>query len=244
MLDLTLSKFQIDAEYPVSDTASTIEEGAFLTGVMEDGKFKVAPCAGAAGEVFAGIAWGYFTSPTTAPMTETGKVDSSAYTFVMSQLPTAATAVRVYKGVVDPITGTVTAGSPITVSAATTAPASGTVNIAGNTLTFNADMAGQPVLITYRYALTAQQAASYVGDGITQTLGADVSGTIGVIERGRIFTSNFDTSVDWTAASPKITLAAGGFITIGGTGTAINGRIYALPTAESPFLGIQFDSVG
>lgn len=240
-LDLGLNKQVINGEYPVSVTSGTIEEGMALISIMENGQSVVLPGAGTANVGrFAGVAWGYFTIPTTAPIVDTGKVDATAYTFVLSQVPAAAGELQVYLGQMNTTTGLI---EPVTLLAsATSAPSASQYVLSGNTLTLNSANAGAYIYAVYRYNLTAQQAASLVGDGIPPTLPAAVTGTIGVIKRGRVYTNNFDTTVDWTTNPTNITVGANGQFTIGGSGPAVNGFVYSLPNADSAFLGIEFDA--
>jgi hypothetical protein len=240
MLSEAFSKFQITAEYPISVTAGTFEEGNFLEGILENGVFVVRPSTGTSGPVFAGVAWGYFSTPATAPIVDLLTVDASAYTAVLSQVPTSTGAIQVYLAVLNTANNEYEPGTVFTQIGS--APLTTQYTISGNTLTFNSANGGVKVYALYRYNLTVQQAEALVGDVISIAAPA-VTNSIGIIERGKIFTSCFDTSIDWTTNPATIKLGASGNITVGGSGATINARVYALPTADVPFLGVQFDTI-
>ena len=103
--------------------------------------------------------------------------------------------------------------------------------------------AGMKVKVVYRYALTNIQARAMMGDAQPGGPAGAIVGQCGLAKRGVIYTSCFDTSVNWAAAT-AIKLAEGGFVTDqSGTGTALAGAyVVKVPTAEIPFLGIEFSA--
>lgn len=246
MLDNSYSRIQINAELPLSDVTLPVEEGMALQYVVENGVNKVTRATGAAtSNLFAGVAMSYFRSPTQAPAVDVLTVDPTTYTVTLSQTPTAAAAILV-KNVFIPTSGNTSpiGGSTVyTYDTGAVAPASGhyIVSAGLTTLTFNANSAGQQVYVVYLYALTAQQAAALVGDGILATQASDVTGTIGVIQRGIVYTSNYDPVQDWGATDiNNITIAAGGIFTRGGTGAPCpRVLVHTVPTGDQPFLGLM-----
>lgn len=101
---------------------------------------------------------------------------------------------------------------------------------------------GDSVTVTYKYQLTVVQARAVFGDVQPGGYSGAYIGQIGVVKRGQLYTSEFNASVDWSAAT-AIKLAPNGQITDqSGTGAVINGFVFALPTQEVPFLGIEFSA--
>lgn len=102
--------------------------------------------------------------------------------------------------------------------------------------------AGNTVRITYKYALSAVQARSLQGDVQPGGYAGEYVGQIGLVKRGAIFTSEFDSAVDWSKAT-EIRLAPNGQITDqNGTGATIKGYVIAVPNTETPFLGLEFSA--
>lgn len=110
--------------------------------------------------------------------------------------------------------------------------------------TIEADMrTGMKVKVVYRYALTNIQARAMMGDAQPGGPAGAIVGQCGLAKRGIIYTSCFDTSVNWAEAT-GIKLDSGGFVTDqSGEGTALTGAyVVKVPTAEIPFLGIEFSA--
>jgi hypothetical protein len=122
----------------------------------------------------------------------------------------------------------------------TTGLAIASPTIVGKTIT--GLTAGNTVRVTYHYALSAVQARTLQGDVQPGGYAGSYVGQVGLIKRGVIFTSEFNASVNWAAAT-GITLAANGKISDQtGTGAIINGYVVAVPSQETPFLGIEFSA--
>lgn len=103
--------------------------------------------------------------------------------------------------------------------------------------------AGMKVKVVYRYALTNIQARAMMGDAQPGGPAGAIVGQCGLAKRGIIYTSCFDTSVNWAAAT-TIKLDSGGFVTDqSGKGNTLAGAyVVKVPTAEIPFLGIEFSA--
>lgn len=116
------------------------------------------------------------------------------------------------------------------------------LTVTGKTITA-AMTEGMKVKVVYRYALTNIQARAMMGDAQPGGPAGAIVGQCGLAKRGVIYTSCFDTSVNWAAAT-AIKLAKGGFVTDQfGEGTALAGAyVVKVPTAEIPFLGIEFSA--
>lgn len=103
--------------------------------------------------------------------------------------------------------------------------------------------AGDDVVVTYKYQLSVVQARSLQGDVQPGGYSGAYIGQIGCIKRGLIYTSEFDASKNWAAAT-SVKAAAGGQVTDQtGTGIALNAQIIAVPSSEVAFLGLEFSAV-
>jgi len=103
--------------------------------------------------------------------------------------------------------------------------------------------AGDEVVVTYKYALSVVQARSLQGDVQPGGYSGAYIGQIGLIKRGIIYTSEFDASVDWNAAT-GVKAAAGGQVTNqAGSGIALTAQIISAPSSEVTFLGLEFSAV-
>jgi hypothetical protein len=102
---------------------------------------------------------------------------------------------------------------------------------------------GDEVHVTYKYAMSVVQARSRQGDVQPGGYSGAYIGQIGLLKRGLVYTSEFDASKNWAAAT-SVTAAAGGLVSDQtGTGIAIPAQIVALPTTEVTFLGLEFSAI-
>jgi hypothetical protein len=103
--------------------------------------------------------------------------------------------------------------------------------------------AGDQVVVTYKYALSVVQARSLQGDVQPGGYSGAYIGQIGLLKRGMIYTSEFDASKNWAAAT-AVKLAAGGQLTDQtGSGNVVPCQIIAVPNAEVTYLGLEFSAV-
>ncbi len=103
--------------------------------------------------------------------------------------------------------------------------------------------AGNVVVVTYKYALTVVQARSIQGDVQPGGYSGAYIGQIGLAKRGIIYTSEFDASKNWLAAT-AVKAAAGGQVTDqSGSGIALPAQIVAVPSTEVTYLGLEFSAV-
>jgi hypothetical protein len=230
MLELSFSRIQLSMEIPLSANSAALDEGTALEYVMNpngNGQNVVQAGTGTANAVHAGAALSVFTRPSTMVYVDVLPVGTNPYTVVLSQTPTAATVVTVTIG-----------GVAYTYGAGT--PGATGFQVNGNVLTFNSAASGLTATVTYRYNITVAQAEMFVGDGVAGGYSPSaVTGTIGVIQRGVIFTSDFDTSKYCGAGNvSNITVGAGGLYTVGGAGAPVVGTVIQIPTGDIPFLGL------
>jgi hypothetical protein len=213
------------AEKPLAAGAAITALGQALVYKMENGRQVVDLSAGAAGEVFAGF--------------------SNAQTSATPVTPTSAVKVET---LVVPASGvltvgkTVLAGTVLVTNAATAAPVA-VVTAVGTAVDVAAASAGLTVRVVYRYALTAAEARSMVGDVQPGGYSGNSYGLAGVAQQGVIYTDVFDSSKNFAAAT-AIKLAAGGVLTDQtGAGVAISATVVQVPTTDYPFLGVQYNGL-
>ena len=220
MFYLPLSKIVDSSEATLAPGAVVQAEGQALVrqpGATFEG---VMPSTGAAGEIFCGFA---VAGVSAAPFPEgyTNKVEH----FVV------------------PASGKVSlqlapvAGQFMVTVVETNAPAAG-AKLVGKVI--EGLTAGVEVKVVYKYALSVVQARALYGDVQPGGYAGAQVGQIGQFKRGVIYTSEFDATVDWAAAT-EIKLAANGQLTDqSSTGEKINAVVVALPNMDVPYLGIEF----
>jgi len=221
------------SEVAVDPAASITTEGMALVSNLINGIQHVSPSTGVAGEQFAGFSYGETVIPNTAPAVFSA---IAAATQVLPHAPVGGTQVRITAN-----------GTPLTAAAApagggAATAAAGTFVLAGQTLTLNAAEVGQTLVVTYRYALTAQQAQMLYGDGVVGQSAAALLHSTGVIKQGTVYTDQYDVTADYTAGA-QLRLAPNGMITTAaGTGVALTGMtVVEVPSAVQPMLGVSLN---
>lgn len=212
------------SEAILAEGAQVTQEGQAMVAVPGKG---ISPSTGNKNEIFAGFAMNQLCGiPVLEPYgiaVEEFLVDSSAKVTVQFA----------------PISNSV-ALINLETNAAITSPI-----VTGKTIaaTDNKMTMGMKVKVVYRYALTNIQARAMMGDAQPGGPAGAIVGQCGLAKRGVIYTSCFDTSVNWAAAT-AIKLAEGGFVTDqSGQGPTLAGAyVVKVPTAEIPFLGIEFSA--
>jgi hypothetical protein len=221
------------AGQPIYSLAPAIEEGMPLCGIMEAGLLKATILsAPASTDIFQGIAYNYYTSPTQLIAVETITVPAAPgpYTVTLSNTPIAGTTDMLVKD------------ANAQVYAFNGAHGANQYALSAAIATFDSSAAGAVVSFTYAYAPTVQQTQALFGDGVAgHTTAAAVTGTIGLIRRGLVYTTNFDPVVDYST-NPVLKVSANGIIGLAGSGPTIPGYIYEIPSADSPYLGINFSA--
>ena len=241
MLQLSMCRIQTMIDLPLNNLAvnnsngNYVEEGSALQYQEYNGYAAVTPSTGTAGYNFAGVAWGFFMRPSSAVFVDVLTVPTvSPYTVTLSQSPNNLSAITV-------AVGTAPSNNATLYTQTSGTPTGNEYSIGGLTnqvLTFPSTSAGMSFVVTYSYNLTVLQAQSFTGDGYIANPPSNVTNSIGVIQKGIIFTSKFDTSVYWGNVS-SVNLGPNGIFTSGGSGPAVNAIVYALPNTEVPYLGLN-----
>jgi len=233
MFNLTTSYFNDIKERAVLAGASITEEAMALV-YADDGAGGVAvqPSTGAAGEQFAGFAITDALKVVTEAYQETSRVPAVApFTLQLKNLNILTpTFVRVYDS---------TAAAVLPDAGG--APAAGQSWTQSNGLvTFNAAEAGNSVVITYRYTLTAAQIQDKYHGRCVNNTAQDYFSTVSVgCDDGEIFTSLFDTSQAYVAGVTNIRLGSNGILTSTGVGEII-GLCTKIPNDDDALLGVKF----
>ncbi len=224
MIYQPLSKIVRSTELALDAGATIAQDGVALSGVMTAGKFGVRPSTAAA-EKFVGFAT---TRTSAAPFALVSVVKVETLTAVAGVVTVSRTPVA----------------STTRVNLVTT-NASGTVSdVTGKAVTITSG-AAQTYRVTYRTLVTAAEAEMLAGNTVPGGYAGNKWGLVGVAQQGVIFTSQFDTAIDWSASTPPaIQLGAAGQLTNGGSGTTLDAYVIHAPTAEYPFLGISFSAAG
>jgi hypothetical protein len=229
MLNFAQSKIMDSTERPVATGSTVTAEGAALVNDAANGGVKLA--TGAATDQFVGVSLSQQLTLLSLPAVEEITVPStSTYTVTLAHTPTGGTLL-----VELAVAGTdLAAGNP-----ATTAME---YSVSGAVLTFNVAQAGAAIRVAYRYAPTTVQARTIQGDVPPGGAASLSIGTVGVITKGDIMTTEFDTTVNWGTVSgtTPIKLSSGGLFTIGGSGVSVPAHVTSLPSVDSPFLGLYF----
>lgn len=226
MLYLPFTKFHDSGESVVAPGAVISDEGAALVRAAGASSSGVTVSQGTSGEIFAGFSIAGVSAAPFAPA-DTSKVE----TFTVPSSGSVALAFSPLSGqcfIFDNTTGSAVA-------------ISGGVTLTNNVIA--GLTAGDSVTVTYRYALTVTALKALQGDVQPGGYAGAVVGQIGVGRRGTIYTDRFDASKNWANPS-SITLAAGGILTVAGSGTALVGAyVTNVPSLTVPFLGIRFSAV-
>lgn len=221
MISRPLTRVVNSAEMNTAPGAVILSEGQALVRTNGATSAGVLPATGTSNDVFMGFAFAG-TSAYPFPESYTNKVE----TFVV---PTGGSVTLSQT----PISGQVFAFD----TTSNTAP---TITVTGKTV--SGLTAGDTVVVTYKYAMTVVQAQALFGNVQPGGYSGAYVGQIGVITRGVVYTSEFDASKNWAAAT-AIKLAANGQLTDqSGSGVAIQGVVIAAPSESYPYLGIDFSA--
>lgn len=225
MLYLPLSKFPDSSETVVAPGAAITAEGQALVRAAASPASGVTVSQGGATEIFAGFA---VAGVSAAPL---------ALLYANKQETILAPAGGILVLALTPVAGQV-ALFDVTANAAVAF--GGGVALVANTVT--GLTAGHSIVVTYKYAPTVVQARAIQGDVQPGGYAGSYVGQVGLVKRGVLYTSEFDASVNWAAATAIKTAANGQITDQNGAGTVIPGYVVAAPSGDVPFLGIEFSA--
>jgi len=226
MLYFPKTRVAISHELPIAVGASVQAEGLALVTDNTGGVFGLKPSTGTAADVFYGISISQEFPLLAYPKIEE-RVQPVANTIVLNRTPISGQLV-VYD-----------------VTAAAVVPAgAGGWTLSGKTLTLQAGTAGHTIRVTYKFVPTAVEARAIQGDIYPGGAAGTSISQVGVLKSGAIYTTEFDASIDWSAAAnaTAIKTGANGQLTVGGSGTAVPAVVIQVPNTASPFLGIELSA--
>lgn len=237
---LNIEKSKIDPrnvkEFKLHSTIDELVEGQGMAGVWENGEIVAKPSSATQYELFLGFALTRLSYPTKEVVVEI--LAAVATTLTLSYTPvTPSTDMRV-----ETLGGTA-------IAYAGSGPGDGQFTISGNVVTLHADESGATLKVTYKRALTIEEAERKYfksGDLATREAGS-VTRSVGIIQRGVVFTDQFIAADAWGAYNnnAQIISTASGLLTLASVnGGKVNGKPVAAPGVDSPWLGVQFDAVG
>lgn len=231
MLDISRCKIVKSMERPIVAGQSITAEGLALISVLQDGVEHIQPSAAAASEVFCGFSYGDILAIATKSMVYQAIVPaSSPYTVSLPKSNLVADQIRCYND---------TESQALTEGSASVDNQYSVVDLTG-VITFHSGEAGDTVTIIFRYYPTAQELMLENNQRALTQNPVEFLGQCGVITEGEVFTDQFDAAVDWSAR-PAMYLAENGMVGVtSGTRCAMGGTIIAIPTVDSPYLGIRF----
>ncbi len=219
MLYFPNTRGAVSGEVSVAPGAVVSAEGQALVSEVLNGIAGAKPSTGAAGEVFIGVAVSQQMS-----LLSVAKVDEAiqpaSNTVTLSRTPSAGT-LAIYD---------TDANAAIAVG--------GAITLVGKVVTLAAASVGHKLKFTYKFVPTVTEARQLQGDVYPGGPAGAVVNQVGYINAGPVYTDQFDTTANWNAANPVVTLGANGQFTIGGPGTKVNCSIQAIPSVTNPFLGL------
>lgn len=204
-------------------------EGVALGYVMENGKAKVRPSTGEAGERFAGFSLSRNSQAHRLTKVVNAQVPALApYKITLSHTPNEnELRVSGFELTTDPVEA-------------------GKVTLVGKELEFAAADAGKMVEICFAFTPTVLEAVQVAGNDPVGGLPSTGLGTIGVVIEGDVYTDQFDVTADWNGNGRdpvNVYLGAGGLLTTKTGGTLLgNVVVIAVPTAGAAFLGLSVRS--
>jgi hypothetical protein len=226
-------------EAKLHSSVTTIDEGAVMVGVLENG-VSVANIWATGTATFLGFAQTRLKYPSTVIEVEELTVAAGAVT--LKAVPTAVTQV-----VIRNLTDNAAMSRVVALS---TTPAAVitefTIAAASRAVGVNVTENGDRLRITYRRAITVMEAISRNGHGvnISPLEANEITNTVSLIRGGEIFIDNIDATSNWHATTAAY-VGTGGVITATSTSSILipDFRVTALPTPDVPFLGFEFGSI-
>lgn len=181
-------------EVAVATGYTVTAEGQPLVADYSTGNFGAKPAAAAATDAFYGVSFSQQLTITALPYYET-------------ITPVAGGTVNLSRGAIYSSSIVVPGFTVVAI-----APASATevqLNDVNGTLTFHSGAAVTPVTVRYRFQPTTVEINTVQGNNPAGGSAQFVTDSVGAIRHGHVFTTEFDTSIDWSA------IAASGIYSVG-----------------------------
>lgn len=228
MLNLSKSTISRSVERKTDPSTPVTAEGQALVAVVLNGEAAFRPSTGAAGEKFGGVSLAQQLTLEYLPFVHEAVVPADGDAVItLPRTPIAGTL-----RVVDTETGDViTAGDP--------AATANTYSITDRVLTMHADQRTHLIRVYFRFAPTLVEAKAMQGDIPPGGAAALLLDQVGAIEVGDVYTSEYDTTADWSAESPVVRLGPNGLFTTSGNGTILDAIVLQAPSGDDAFLGLR-----
>lgn len=113
--------------------------------------------------------------------------------------------------------------------------------VSGKTVTA-ASNKGEMVKVQYRYQPTTEEVLMEDRVLVPSMASTDITGSIGVILEGLVYTDMFEASVDFSDVNAKLAVSENGLVTVQGEDgdlAEIPGVVVSVPGVDTPFLGIR-----
>ena len=253
MLDRSRSRIGRTYEIDVLSTDNVLEEGLALTSVIENNVAKARRSNGVDNTIFLGVSWGDrlgVSAITSLPKIITataGAANSGGAGFARVSLGYTSTGTPDMTVINGAGYGAAAPMTPVAIGAGLDTATEYGLDADGRSIVVINALAGTQFFIAFRYAPTAVELVQRFGDVIWPQSSTQLH-RIGVIATGDLYTTNFDTSVDWSTIDTLATaevLRAGpnGRFTVNAAGAICrNTMVIAAPTAAQPFLGIKIEN--
>lgn len=251
MIQAERSRWSRSYEISVYSQDQVLETGLALTSLLENGKKVARRSNGTDNTIFLGLSHAEYigvgyTLPLSTSINVPQPVGGAAYSVVpLEQVSTGVADMGVFSGT--GYGGTQFANvSNANNYAAVSDDTHYALSADGRSLIVKADLAGSQLFVTQRWQPTAYYLRMMFGDMYLPTGAVDMN-RIGVIQRGTIYTSAYDTSANWGAAQDFSTanvLRAGvnGRLTLNSAGAICRDcTVVSVPTASDPWLGVQIE---
>ena len=210
----------IATEVPIAASSTIAAEGQALVADTTGGVFGAKPSAGSSSENFLGIAVSQQIDLATFPKVEE-KVVPNTDAVTIARTPSSGT-LSVYD---------VTTSTLLSVTTHYT--------VSGETVTMaDSTYRGHTLRLNYKFAPTAIEARAIQGDVYPGGAAGTSIGQVGVFQMGIVYTTEYDSTKDWTAAGITVKTGANGQFTVGGSGTTVDCVVVAAPSSSNPYLGL------
>lgn len=224
MISFDNTRVVVSAPRPVLTGSTISAEGCALVADYTTGQFAVRMSTTNDTAKFIGFAVSQVINQTYIPVMETLTIAAAAVT--LSYTPVASSLrVRI---------------SGYSSDAAYNAAPAGNQHgwTTGTSVAFNATENGKVATVCYLKAVTVAELQYLQGEPLPGTSVADILQTVGVASEGDIYTSEYDTTIDWSAAT-TIRVGANGKVTTAGSGSTVNGYVIQVPSTSDVMLGLK-----
>jgi hypothetical protein len=233
MFDLTKTHYTEAREYAVKAGQTITEEAQLLVFVDNlAGGMAVQPCSTGAAQKYAGFALTDAMKVLTETVVDTVTVPTGGGTVFLGNTNIVSGSERVVASVTGVLTedcASLGAGEYCLVDAT-------------GAISFVAAQQGETVTVTYRYNLTLQQSLERFHERSINNRAQDYFSSVSVLMgEGEIFTSMFDTSVNYTIGSLVYPAAGGKVSSVAGGASNALGFVSKLPSTTDGLLGIKFN---